>query len=80
MKFDMIVSGLFVLFVSFDGKKLQKKNDRAEVFSIILMPDVQKSRCLNFMKNGGKTTFILERISSVKILESPQRKTVEKSN
>jgi hypothetical protein len=30
------------------------------------------------MKNGGKTTFILERISSVKIHECPQRKTVEK--
>jgi hypothetical protein len=76
----MIVSGLFVCLTLFMEKKLQKKNDRAEVFLIILMPDIQKSRCLNFMKNGGRTTFILERISSVKIHESPQRKPLKKSN
>jgi hypothetical protein len=31
-----------------------------------------------FHENGGRTTFSLERISSVKIHESPQGKTVEK--
>jgi hypothetical protein len=46
-------------------------------FFIILMPDVQKVSMSQFQENGGRTTFILERISSVKIHESPQRKTVE---
>jgi hypothetical protein len=57
MKFDMIVSGLSVLSVSVYQKKNFKRKIGAEVFFIILMPDVQKVSMSQFHEKRWQNHF-----------------------